>query len=716
MIRALSLDDANLKVVCPRCHAEYPASEEFCLEDGAALCDLEDLARIGTFFSNYELTGIIGVGGMGVVYKGVHSALKKTFAIKVLNEQYGKRTSAYQEMLREAQAASRIRHPHIVNVTDFGISDDGAAYLVMEYLEGTSLGSILQQEARLPVAKAAVIIRQVADALDAAHQEGIIHRDLKPENVFLVRQPDTPGHRSQDLPVGERTPLSVKLLDFGLAKVQDQAPSTRTRAGMIAGTPYYMSPEQVRNHPVDPRSDIYSLGVLFYHMVTGVMPFSGTSNIEIMMAHVSQPVTPPCHRYGKVDAVTNDVILRCMAKQPAQRYQNIGELYVDLERCGGGVLSPLSSADVPIPHLPLTSRVEHDQLTVSSELAGKVLGLKAPDEVSPAQQPPTSSKTVPVQASPAPPTVSSEIPQKALERAATPELSDLEASDLPEVSPSPISSEGAAQEEVSGEIPEPIFEQPSGDVDNDHLVVVSDEDLVGDEEEFTDPIIRLPVAPAPSRGRGLLMAGVVAGLALTGGVAFFALKEDSVPIEAPVPRAPAPVLVQVGLEGLPTGAEVWLDGEKVTPPLRLERSKRRHFLRVAATGFVAQEKHFVAKANMQFMFNLQVLPKAKAPEAVASVKKPPRKRVRRLTARVRRPKKPEPKKPEPRKPEPKKPEPKKPEPKKPEPKKPEPKKPEPKKPEPKKPEPEPKKTKSPPAKTKKGYNDWVMDPFTGKKK
>jgi serine/threonine protein kinase len=332
------------KLICPRCRAEYPGDQQWCAEDGAALCEPEDIARLGTCFANYEIESVLGVGGMGVVYKGVHTALKKTFAIKVLNEYYGKRKGAYQEMLREAQAASRIRHEHIVDVSDFGTTEDGAAYLVMEYLRGESLAETMAKHGRVSIPWAVEVVRQVASALHAAHGKSIVHRDLKPENVFL-------SERAEGAEIGEEL-LTVKLLDFGLAKVQDMGPSTRTRAGIIAGTPLYMSPEQARNESVDARSDIYSLGVLFYYMVTGTLPFVGSSMVEIMMGHIAKEVASPRSRCAAVDLGTNAVILRCMRKDPADRYQSAVELFKDLPRCGdkqlprGGLLKLREAASV----------------------------------------------------------------------------------------------------------------------------------------------------------------------------------------------------------------------------------------------------------------------------------------------------------------------------------------------------------------------------------
>ena len=387
---------------------------------------------------------------MGVVYKGLHTSLRKTVALKILNETYGRRKNAHKEMLREAQAASRIRNPHIVDVTDFGTTDEGAAYLVMEYLEGESLSALLMRDVRIAVPRAVIIIRQVAGALDAAHQAGIIHRDLKPENVFLLNQDRSPPSASK-----EREPASTrkepsssgeifaKLLDFGLAKVQDMGPSTRTKAGMIAGTPYYMSPEQAQNRPVDPRSDIYSLGVLFYHMVTGVLPFTGNSSIDILMAHIAAPVGPPHRVWRGVDKGTSQVILKCLKKDPSFRFQDMGELCDALSACGtGGFEQAAAGNDESVPdHVK-----GHDRPTQTSDMMAQVLdgAGAAKRELSDTRAP------LPRPSRPSNPTVSSEFVEKVFDRQDSDEAPATSAAPSP--LPPPESTEQQGDEEQEHEV------------------------------------------------------------------------------------------------------------------------------------------------------------------------------------------------------------------------------------------------------------------------
>jgi serine/threonine-protein kinase len=352
-------------LVCPRCRdTSAGGEEESCPRCGARLCEPEDLARIGLRVHNYEILEILGVGGMGVVYRARHTSLLKSVALKVLNERYARRRDAAVEMLREAQAATRIHHPHIVDVTDFGHTPEGSPYIVMEHLEGESLSATLARAGRLPVPRAVGILRQVASALAAAHHAGIVHRDLKPENIFLLRVPSPaggPGHAppEQDF---------VKLLDFGLAKVTDQGPSSRTRAGVVAGTPWYMSPEQAKNLTVDGRSDIYSLGVVFYQLVTGRVPFPGPSAAEIFLGHIDRRPEPPASLSSEVDDMASRVIMRCLEKRREDRFQSMEELLEALRYCAsdlkleaGEILPPLARPAGP----PLA-------VTVSAELARQV--------------------------------------------------------------------------------------------------------------------------------------------------------------------------------------------------------------------------------------------------------------------------------------------------------------------------------------------------------
>jgi serine/threonine protein kinase len=332
-------------LTCPDCGRTYQPPAVQCTVDGAALYDQTAAKRVGTTLGSYEVSKILGVGGMGVVYAAQHAILEKPVAIKVLSDRFASREGGVEQFLREAKAATRIRHPNIVDVTDFGTAPDGSVYFVMEYLEGITLEDVLARDGTVNLFNAVNIIRQCCHALSAAHEEGIVHRDLKPENIFLINRE---GRRrvvrrihddSQERYVVEKEGRFdfVKLFDFGVAKytAEDVGPSVSTRAGMLFGTPQYMSPEQARGEDVDGRSDVYALGIVFYEMVAGIVPFDGDAALDILNGHVSGTVVPPSQRNPlvTVDEGTNRTILSCLEKEPAARYQTMLELLGALANC-----------------------------------------------------------------------------------------------------------------------------------------------------------------------------------------------------------------------------------------------------------------------------------------------------------------------------------------------------------------------------------------------
>lgn len=331
---------------CPQCGRRYAEPADRCSVDGSPLYGPEVLKRLGQRLNNYKIHSLLGEGGMGVVYRGEHAMLGKPVAIKVLHERFARREGALEQFLREAQAASRIRHPNIVDVTDFGETPDNCIYFVMEYLEGESLEDVLARDHHIELFNAVNVVRQVAHALAAAHDQGVVHLDLKPENIFLINREGRRKivRRLEDNAAPQRFVVEkeetfdfVKLLDFGVAKFthDNMGPGLGTRAGMVFGTPHYMSPEQARGERVDGRSDIYSLGVLFYEMILGEVPFEGDVALDILNAHVSEPPVPPNAKSPTihVDEGTNRTILRCLNKDPRDRYQNMDELVAALVDC-----------------------------------------------------------------------------------------------------------------------------------------------------------------------------------------------------------------------------------------------------------------------------------------------------------------------------------------------------------------------------------------------
>ena len=332
---------------------------------------------LGAQLGNYRILDQLGEGGMGIVYLGRHEALGHRVAVKVLQHELSRNAEMVRRFFNEAQAASAIRSPGIVQVFDFGTTADGRAYFVMELLEGQSLAARLRQR-RLDEAECCRLGRQITNVLNAAHSAGITHRDLKPDNLFLVPDSEVIG--------GER----VKVLDFGIAKMLDHggrsladdghATVVKTHIGMMLGTPQYMSPEQCRGAGmIDTRSDIYSLGCILFEMVCGRPPFLGEGAGEIMGAH--QYVEPPAPRSlapGVSDPLAS-LIVQMLAKRPEARPQTmtiVGQALEEILRMIEGipVSGPRSgpmSAPMNVPSQPLQYPVV-DRALVSTTLGGSV--------------------------------------------------------------------------------------------------------------------------------------------------------------------------------------------------------------------------------------------------------------------------------------------------------------------------------------------------------
>ena len=286
---------------------------------------------IGTVLAGrYEVVRRIGEGGMGAVYEGKHALIGKRVAVKVLLEKFHAQSDFVARLLQEARLASSIGHQNIVDVTDFGTTDDGRSFVVMEFLDGESLADLERREAPLPIERSLRIARQAASALGAAHAKGIFHRDVKPENLYLVRRGDADF---------------VKVVDFGISKAvkpggDDGAEAYRlTHTGLLLGTPLYMSPEQARgDEDLDHRADIWALGVLLYECLTGEVPFRANNYLQIISQVLThEPLSPSRLRpeLGIPDAV-DAVVMRAMEKDRARRYQTMAELELDLERLLAG--------------------------------------------------------------------------------------------------------------------------------------------------------------------------------------------------------------------------------------------------------------------------------------------------------------------------------------------------------------------------------------------
>ena len=285
----------------------------------------------------------IGTGGMGSVYKASQPAVNRMVAIKILHPKLAGRKDLTSRFRREARAMSQLTHPNTVKVFMYGeLEDDGSLYIVMEMLEGRNLNQTVRKEGPLPPERAIPILIQVCGALQEAHDLGIVHRDLKPENIFLSRQGGI-----ADYP---------KVLDFGLAKVTERQMQPDsvilTQEGMVFGTPEFMSPEQAQGKTLDARSDIYSLAVILYEVLTGKLPFSARTPMEYIQKHVMEPAIPLNQRIPerKFAPGLEEVLGHALAKKPDERYQSAAEFGEALRPFGGAAAQSLPPIRIAGPH------------------------------------------------------------------------------------------------------------------------------------------------------------------------------------------------------------------------------------------------------------------------------------------------------------------------------------------------------------------------------
>jgi serine/threonine protein kinase/TolA-binding protein len=297
------------------------AAAAFALADDEAEVDL--LGK--TIDGRYHVMELIGEGGMGKVYLAEHVEIGKRVALKVLHPSYSRMPDLVERFRREARAASKIGHPNIVDVTDSGTTSDGSVYFVMEYLEGVELGSVIEREGAIDIARALKISSQICRALAAAHAQGIVHRDLKPENVFLITRDG-----AADV---------VKVLDFGIAKTTEAEAARERRLtspGMAMGTPEYMAPEQAAGRPADARCDVYALGAIMYEMTTGTPPYSGDNFMEILTKKATQDPPPPNTVRHEIPSQVSDLVQAAMARNPDHRPQTMETLEYELNKCLSG--------------------------------------------------------------------------------------------------------------------------------------------------------------------------------------------------------------------------------------------------------------------------------------------------------------------------------------------------------------------------------------------
>src|SRR5579864_1766748 len=275
----------------------------------------------------YELDGVVGRGGMAEVYRARDIRLDRIVAVKTLREDLARDQTFQARFRREAQSAASLNHPSIVAVYDTGEDDSGSShvpFIVMEYVDGQTIRDLLRGDRRLMPERALEITDGVLRALDYSHRHGIVHRDIKPGNVMLNRH-------------GE-----IKVMDFGIARALSDAQATMTQTAQVIGTAQYLSPEQARGERVDSRSDLYSTGCLLYELLTGRPPFTGDSPVAIAYQHVRENPIPPSRVDPEVPPWADAIVLKAMAKSPADRYQTAADMRADLQRAASGL--PVAAA------------------------------------------------------------------------------------------------------------------------------------------------------------------------------------------------------------------------------------------------------------------------------------------------------------------------------------------------------------------------------------
>ena len=307
-------EGVTVRKVCPHCGTEYETDARFCPKDGAALRPTggSDPLIGHTLGDRYHILSLVGEGGMGRIYLAEHVRMNRQCAVKIMRASLVNDADAAARFAREASSAARIIHPNVAAVFDYGESD-GRIYLVMEFVDGESLGAILQTERVLSTPRALELGRQVADALAAAHELGIVHRDLKPDNILIARTKS-----------GKEV---AKVVDFGIAKAIEEGPGQKlTETGLVIGTPEFMSPEQLMGDPVDARSDVYSLGCILYLMLVGVPAADAPTREGMLKRRLNESAPHPMSANAALPAEIDAIVVKALATAADDRYQSAAEL------------------------------------------------------------------------------------------------------------------------------------------------------------------------------------------------------------------------------------------------------------------------------------------------------------------------------------------------------------------------------------------------------
>lgn len=330
--------------VCPQCGLKYSNDQPTCFVDGETLDEAPDPYIGSTLAGRYLVEAQLGEGGMAVVYRARHTLVDRPVAVKIMNKQLASDTSLRERFRREAKNAAALAHPNIIEIYDYGETEDGAPFLVMELLDGAPLADYIGSEG-MPAAEVASLGMQIAQGLARAHDFDVIHRDLKPDNVFVAR--------------GPHGQPQIKLLDFGIARsMQD---SRLTNAGEVFGTPQYMAPERITSIDAGPAADLYALGVIYFEMLTGRLPFEAEEITGYFIKHMQEPPPKPSDLVPNCPRRLEELILALLAKSPDERpvdaHQVVKELAALTPKGSASIAAPVPTPSRPIvaPTLPPTT-------------------------------------------------------------------------------------------------------------------------------------------------------------------------------------------------------------------------------------------------------------------------------------------------------------------------------------------------------------------------
>lgn len=390
----------------------------------------------------YELVRRIGEGGMGAIFEARQTTIGTVLAVKLLTVENADERGFTSRFLREAKGASKVRHENVIDIIDFGKTESGHAYYVMEFLEGEDLQDLLDREERIPWSRAKHLVIQVLDALHAAHEKGLVHRDMKPANCYRITRAG-----DQDY---------IKLIDFGIAKDVSADVSTMTDTGVVMGTPHYMAPEQATAQPVDARTDVYAMGVILFHLLTGSRPFNADSVVAVLTKHLTEKRPSPrdrCPEAG-ISPELERTLLKAMAKEPDDRWQTAAEfrdalMAIEALDTTSAVPLPAKSSSSPRWLLPAALGVAAVGIVAWIGLSGP--DVRETERADAAAVEPTDNQAAPSPSEPAEP---AEQPTVALPPAAPPP-DEASADESPAAKPADPPPEPAPNEEEAEPEPEP---------------------------------------------------------------------------------------------------------------------------------------------------------------------------------------------------------------------------------------------------------------------